>query len=125
MPDSTGINAVTGEVLSDWPHVRQSIRKILMTPRGSRVMRRTFGSDLPDLADLKMTRRNILAIYSAAASAILEWEPRFRMSSGRVTQARADGALSLDIFGTYYPRGHRGDYSIAESADMRIIYGNR
>lgn len=125
MASSTGVNGQTGAPLNDWPHTQQSIRKILNTPKGSRVMRRNFGSDVPDFIDSKMTRRNVLALYSAAATAILEWEPRFRMTAGRVTQADAGGVIALDIFGTYYPRGHRGDYSIAESASVRVIYPGR
>ncbi|NTF99061.1 baseplate assembly protein [Agrobacterium rhizogenes] len=123
MPDSTGLSAASGKSLSNWGHVQQSIRKILKTPKSSRIMRRTFGSDLPDLVDGKMTRRSILAVYAAAAAAILEWEPRYRMSAGRVSRADADGSITLEIFGTYYPRGHRGDYSISESASVRVIYG--
>ena len=123
MPDSTGISAASGKSLSNWEHVRQSIRKILTTPKGSRLMRRNFGSDLLDLIDAKMTRRTILAVYATAATAILEWEPRYRMTAGRVTRDDADGSITLEIFGTYYPRGHRGDYSISESASVRVIYG--
>ncbi|GAC1040300.1 GPW/gp25 family protein [Rhizobium sp. No.120] len=122
MPDSTGVSVTSGKPLSNWGHVQQSICKILTTPKRSRVMRRNFGSDVPDLIDGKMTRRNILAVYSAAASAILEWEPRYRMSAGRVTRAEANGSITLEIFGTYYPRGHRGDYSVSESASIRVIY---
>ena len=125
MASSTGVSAQTGAPLSDWNHTEQSLQKILKTPKRSRVMRRTFGSDIPDLVDQKMTRRTVLAVYSAAASAILEWEPRFRMTAGRVTQAGSDGLVALDIYGTYYPRGHRGDYSIAESASVRVFYTGR
>ncbi|WP_242221702.1 GPW/gp25 family protein [Shinella zoogloeoides] len=123
MRDSAGINAVTGRPLSDWGHVEQSIRKILTTPIGSRVMRRTFGSDLPDMVDRKMTAANILKVYSAAALAILRWEPRFRMSAGRIAAATPDGRLAIEIYGTYYPRGHLGDYSVAENASTRVVYG--
>lgn len=122
MPDSAGLSVANGKSLSNWGHVEQSVRKILKTPKRSRVMRRNFGSDLPDLIDAKMTRRNVLAVYSAAARAILEWEPRYRMTAGRVTRAEAGGSITLEIFGTYYPRGHRGDYSISESASIRVIY---
>jgi uncharacterized protein len=122
MSESAGVNATTGAALSDWGHVEQSIRKILTTPIGARVMRRTFGSDLPDLVDRKMTPTNILKIYAAAALAILLWEPRFRMTAARVPDATANGKISIEIFGTYYPRGHRGDYSVAENASTRVVY---
>lgn len=138
MTDSTGINAATGAVLSDWDHTQQSIRKILSTPLESRVMRRDFGSDLPDLIDRKMTQKNVLAIYSAIATAIARWEPRFRMQAGRINRAgyvetrdgrgaRAGdgGIISIEIFGVYYPRGHHGDFSVAESTTTRFAVGGR
>ena len=123
MPSSSGVNAITGEVMTDWDHVQQSIRKVLTTPIGSRVMRRSFGSDLPDLVDAKMVERNILAIYSAAATAINKWEPRFRMQHGAVVTAGATGVVQLEIKGIYYPNGHKGDYSVAENRSTRIVYG--
>lgn len=121
MPSSAGMNAITGQPLTDWDHVQQSIRIILTTPIGSRVMRRDFGSELPDLVDQKMTRKGILAVYSAAAGAIARWEPRFRMKTGRVAEASATGVLHLQIFGTYYPRGHLGDFSVAEDQSTRVV----
>jgi len=125
MPSSTGVNAVTGAPLSDWDHTQQSIRKILKTPIGARVMRRDFGSELPDLIDAKMTPRNILKLYSSAATAIQKWEPRFRMRFGRITRADVAGALSLEIYGIYFPLGHRGDYSIAEDQSLRVVIAER
>jgi uncharacterized protein len=123
MANSTGISAVTGAVLTDWEHVQQSIRKILSTPIGSRVMRRDFGSDLPDLIDAKMVSRNILAVFSAAAIAIMKWEPRFRVTSASVTDATANGMLGIELTGTYFPRGHLGDYSVAEEKNTRVVFG--
>ena len=39
-----GINATTGAALSGMDHLRQSIRDILTTRVGTRVMRRAYGS---------------------------------------------------------------------------------
>lgn len=122
MADSTGIGRRTGKALSDWAHVQQSIAVILTTPIGARVMRRDFGSDLPDLVDRKMTQRNILAVYAAAAVAIIRWEPRFRIARAAVSRAEQSGKLSLELFGTYFPRGHLGDYTVAEDATTRIVF---
>lgn len=121
MADSTGTSGRSGRLLSDWAHVQQSIQTILTTRIGSRVMRRDFGSELPDLVDAKMVQANILLIYSSAATAIEKWEPRFRMAAGKVETLSADGAIRMSLYGTYYPRGHLGDYSIAETAEARII----
>jgi len=122
MSDSAGLSGVNGQSLTDWAHTQQSIEKILSTPIGTRLMRRTFGSDLPDLVDAKMTPKNILQVYSSAAAAIEKWEPRFRMTSGRIDEAAVSGRVSLAIHGTYFPRGHLGDYSIAQDAVTRVVF---
>lgn len=124
MADSAGINAVTGKPLTDWEHTEQSIGKILQTAIGARVMRRTFGSDIPELVDTKMIRKSILAVYSAAAAAIERWEPRFRMKTGSVRAATASGQIGLVVYGTYFPRGHLGDYTVAEDQSTRVVFTN-
>lgn len=122
MSESNGIDRRTGGIASGWAHVEQSLDVILTTPIGSRVMRRDFGSEIPDLVDRKMTSRLVLALYAAAAAAIRRWEPRFRLTRAAVTEAGATGRLGLVLSGTYYPRGHLGDYSVAEDASTRIVF---
>lgn len=39
----TGMNRDTGEAVNDIDHIRQSVRDILLTPVGTRVMRRRYG----------------------------------------------------------------------------------
>lgn len=125
MASSTGISADAGTVLSDWEHVRQSITTILTTPLGSRIMRRDFGSNLFDLIDARMIQKNVLAVYSASALAIARWEPRFRVTKASVDEATASGRLVLNIFGTYFPRGHLGDFTVAEDGVVRVTLGAR
>lgn len=95
------MNAETGETLSGWPHVVQSIRDILTTPVGSRVMRRDYGSELPLLVDRPMTQKVILAVYAATAIAIARWETRFELTGVEMREGYADGRLALDIYGRY------------------------
>jgi phage baseplate assembly protein W len=121
MADSSGVSSISGGSLSDWDHVQQSIDRILTTPIGSRVMRRDFGSTVPDLVDAKMTRATVLSLYSAAAEAIEAWEPRYRLRSASIVSASADGTIALTLVGVYFPRGHLGDYSVAEDATARIL----
>lgn len=112
---------MTGRRVSGWAHVQQSIGMILTTPVGSRVMRRDFGSRLFDLIDAKMTPRRVLALYAAVAMALARWEPRFRLTRCAVIATAADGRVGLSLHGTYYPRGHLGDYSIAEDVSARVV----
>jgi phage baseplate assembly protein W len=93
-----GMDAGTGRVLSDQAHIRQSIHKILTTPRGTRVMRRDFGSDIPDLIDQPLTDRTRLRVMAATAGALIRWEPRIRVS--RVTLSSDGPQLSVSIEAT-------------------------
>ncbi|MCV6588938.1 MAG: hypothetical protein OIF57_07920 [Marinobacterium sp.] len=52
-----GMDSVTGKPLADMAHIRQSITNILTTPIGTRVMRRDYGSVLPDLIDRPTAER--------------------------------------------------------------------
>jgi phage baseplate assembly protein W len=49
-----GLDASTGKQLSGMAHLRQSVRDILTTPIGTRVMRRDYGSRLYRLVDATM-----------------------------------------------------------------------
>ena len=46
-----GLAATTGRTITGAAHLAQSIADVLTTPIGSRVMRREYGSLLPDLID--------------------------------------------------------------------------
>jgi len=93
-----GVSVHTGKPLSGTEHLRQSITDILTTPIGTRVMRRDYGSRLFDLIDAPSTPGTVIDIYSAAATAIKQWEPRYKVSRIRVA-AISVGRLVLDIFG--------------------------
>ena len=99
-----GTSALTGKPLGGIDHLRQSIRDILTTPIGSRVMRRDYGSDLFKLIDAPMNRATLLKIYTATAAAIAKWEPRFKLRTVTASSA-APGAIVLDMVGEYLPDG--------------------
>lgn len=100
-----GINASTGKRLGGLEHLRQSIRDILTTPIGSRVMRRDYGSRLFQLIDAPMNRTTLLDVYAAVAEALDRWEPRFRLEQVQAVSAEP-GVLVLDLKGTYLPDGN-------------------
>ena len=99
-----GIDAQSGGPVAGASHLRQSIRDILTTPIGSRVMRRTYGSRLFELVDAPLNAAVIARIVAAAAEAIDTWEPRYRVRRIRVAAA-GDGHVSLDLDGEYLPEG--------------------
>ncbi len=100
-----GIDATTGKALSGIDHLRQSVADIVTTPIGSRVMRRDYGSRLPDLVDRPVNATWIADAYAWTAEAIAHWEPRLRLDS--VTLAGLDdaGRPVLDLAGVYLPDG--------------------
>lgn len=99
-----GINAQDGKRLGGYAHLRQSIRDILTTPLGSRVMRRDYGSRLFKLIDAPTNRETLAAIYAATAEAIARWESRFKVTQVQATSA-APGKVVLDLTGEYLPDG--------------------
>jgi phage baseplate assembly protein W len=117
-----GVNRLTGKYLTDFEHVVQSIWDIITTRIGTRVMRLDYGGDVLGLIDQPANRQTIASFYSKMALAINTWEPGFRVA--RFALAETDnggGHFVFDIQGIYFPRGHLGDYSVAEDATTRFI----
>lgn len=99
-----GMNAETGKPLDGLDHLRQSIRDILTTPIGSRIMRRDYGSRLFQLIDAPINRDTITDIYAATAEALLKWEPRIDVTQVKITSAEP-GRIELMLYGNYLPNG--------------------
>lgn len=94
----SGMNATTGRKLDDVDHIRQSIKDILTTRIGSRVMRRDYGSLLPELIDHPANPANLLRLQAASIMAILRWEPRVRITRTAFRIGMA-GAATLELEG--------------------------
>lgn len=99
-----GTNASDGTRLGGIDHLRQSLRDILTTPVGTRVMRRDYGSRLYQLVDAPLNRSTMLQLYAATAEAIKRWEPRLQLTSVRIASSEA-GSVELDLTGNYLPDG--------------------
>lgn len=99
-----GLNATTGKELTGLDHLQQSIRDILTTPIGSRVMRRDYGSRLFELQDSPLNRTTIIEYYAATAEALDKWEPRLTLTSVQAVAA-GDGNIELELYGRYRLNG--------------------
>ncbi len=99
-----GMHSFTGQWLEGVAHLEQSIRDILTTPIGMRVMRRDYGSRLPDLVDAPISRTTLIDIYTATAEALLKWEPRLQLTRVEVEEVTS-GSLRLRLEGIYLPAG--------------------
>ncbi len=103
-----GMNARTGKPLGGFAHLEQSIRDILLTPLGTRVMLRDYGSDLFRLVDRNLDPSTVLAIQAATIGALQKWEPRLQVVS--VTVAPSDlpaGHFEIDLVANYLPDGQQ------------------
>lgn len=97
-----GMNATTGRAIADLDHLYQSIGRILSTPLGSRIARRDFGSDLPDLVDGPTNGAMLVRLYAAVATALMRWEPRLQLTRVQVSAdaaTAASGSITLEIEG--------------------------
>lgn len=92
----SGMNRTTGRAMDEAEHIRQSIGDILGTPLGSRIMRRDYGSLLPDLIDHPGNAANRLRLMNASVMAIIRWEPRVAVSSVSLT-IDIDGKVQIDL----------------------------
>ncbi len=92
------MNRETGEALNDFDHIRQSVRDILLTPLGSRVMRRKYGSLLSALIDQPQNETLRLQIMSACYMAILQWEPRVKLT-GINFDSDFNGGMVIELSG--------------------------
>ncbi|WP_429884764.1 GPW/gp25 family protein [Geoalkalibacter halelectricus] len=99
-----GTDARTGGPLEGIDHLRQSIRDILTTPLGSRVMRRDYGGRLFELVDRPTDPALLVEIYAATAEALAKWEPRFVLTAVRADTVAA-GRVSLTLEGRHRPTG--------------------
>lgn len=95
----SGMSRDTGGALTDLDHIRQSVRDILLTPVGSRVMRRSYGSLLSALIDQPQNEALRLQIMSACYMAILQWEPRVKLT-GISYESAFDGGMVVEITGS-------------------------
>ncbi|MBU0680094.1 MAG: GPW/gp25 family protein [Proteobacteria bacterium] len=99
-----GTDAATGKTISGIAHLHQSIRDILTTPLGSRVMRRDYGSRLFELVDRPVNPALTVELYAATAEALAKWEPRFRLTTV-FAESIAPGQVVLTMTGRYLPNG--------------------
>lgn len=99
-----GMNREVGTSLGGFDHLRQSVVDILTTPKGTRVMRRDYGSNLPRLVDRPINQSLIAALRAETVDALAKWEPRLRCERVQLNEV-GQGFVSMDLTFTYLPDG--------------------
>lgn len=93
-----GMNRDTGKAITETDHLRQSVRDILLTPQGSRLARREYGSLLSALIDQPQNPALRLQIMSAVYVALQRWEPRLQLDTITINSSM-DGAMVIELTG--------------------------
>lgn len=93
-----GMDENTGKLIGGEQHLRQSIKRIIMTPIGSYPLDPEFGSRVPDLVDRPMTDETILLINSSIVEALYKWEERIESVEVFLdTENSENGVLSFNL----------------------------
>ncbi len=103
MSNHVGMGRQSGIGINDFDSLRQSVGDILTTPLNTRVMRRSYGSEIHELLDLPLRSGNLLRIYGATADALAKWEPRFLTETVAAVQGPTDGSIEISVTGQYLP----------------------
>ena len=88
-----GMNGQTGLSISEVEHIRQSVRDILVTPVGSRVMRREYGSLPSQEIDQPQTPAPRPQSKTPGYSALQKREPRVSLTTITFERSETDGGL--------------------------------
>ncbi|EAN2327632.1 GPW/gp25 family protein [Salmonella enterica] len=110
-----GMSRNDGQALADTDHLRQSVRDILLTPQGSRLARREYGSLLSALIDQPQNPALRLQIMSAVYVALNRWEPRLTLDSITIN-GNFDGSMVVELTG-HSNNGAPVSLSISTGAD--------
>lgn len=94
------MNRITGGAITELDHIKQSIGDILGTRIGTRLARREYGSQVPDLIDQPFHGATTLRIYAATAMALMRWEPRIRLTRVQLQRGAESSAGVLNLEAT-------------------------
>lgn len=100
-----GMSGTAGTPLEGEAHIMQSVRDIITTPKGTRVMLREYGCDVPDLIDRPTNELFDLELKASIAEALARWEPRFRLTAVWVSSRSTEGRVVIGIEGTIVASG--------------------
>ena len=110
----SGIDAETGGVLTGRAHLAQSIAFLWGVRFGEYAMLLDYGTDLRSHLAEDVNGALALEIYDDLTTAILKWEPEYRVSEMQLVSLTRLGGLGLRHDGDYYPEGRFGNYDIRE-----------
>jgi hypothetical protein len=91
--------------------IEASIRLILATAKGERVMRPDFGCGIHDYAFTTVDQSTLTMVETSVHDALREWEPRIEVLSVDVSTAELDvGRLLIEV--TYRVRETNNEFNL-------------
>lgn len=105
-------------VSEDEEKIAQSIRIILSTAKGERVMRPDFGCDIHEFAFASMDRTTCTMVESAVREALVLWEPRIEVEFVKALPDHGmDGKLRIGV--TYRIRATNTEFNLVYPFHVR------
>lgn len=104
------MSARTGKKLTTAEHIQQSIGIILMTPVGTRLTNRDFGSMVPELIDHAINNGLLLQLQAAIVMALAQWETRIRLDEVVIETHAA--TATAQITATVIDTGTRENFNV-------------
>lgn len=121
---SVDFDVETGADISGWPHVVQCVADFFATSFGERVMREYYGTAVPRFLGENLNTQTVVPFFAAMASAIEQWEPRYRVTKIIPESVGRDGKLKIVIQGQFRPRALLGDFTVAGSRRITVTGGS-
>ena len=116
------MNRTTGAAITGIEHLRQSVADILTTAIGTRVMRREYGSLVPELVDHPDNPATQVRLFAAIASALMRWEPRLRLTQLHFTRTEPGKAV-ITLDGLYLVPSTKQPQVLSLSVPLTIVSG--
>ena len=114
------LNSRGGIAMSrDDEKIKESIRIILGTAKGERVMRPDFGCDIHDFVFETMDRTTLTMIESTVRDALINWEPRIEVQSVTIS-ADEDARGRIMIAVTYRVRETNSEFNMVFPFHLRV-----
>jgi len=105
------MSAKDGTALTVQQHIHQSINNIIITPIGTRLTMRDYGSLVPELLDQALSKGLTLQLQAAIVMALTQWEHRISLKSVSIGSETEAGAIAI-ITGTLIDSGQQAQFGI-------------
>lgn len=99
-----GMDETNGSHKDGFSYLKQRVKNILSTPKGTRVMRRWYGSELFNLIDRPINGDLVADIYAACVTALFDFEAEFELLRVSVVSAKKS-LIVLNLEGRYLANG--------------------